>query len=80
MKKKIDLNLTTAFLVFCLIGFSREAHRGGITSLSVFFGLSVLGLVEECFNSLSGGGWNSNPGMFSLYESELERSWWCRLG
>lgn len=62
--------LTTAFLVFCLIGFSLDAHRGGTTSLSVFFSLSTLVLADGSFSSAAG--------IFSLYESGLEGWGWCR--
>lgn len=70
-------DLTTAFLVFCLIGFSLDAHRGGTMSRSVFFSLSMLGLAAGSFNSLLWGGWKSAPDVFSLYESELEGRLWC---
>lgn len=73
---KYEQYLTTAFLVFCLIGFSLDAHRGETMSLSVFF-LSTLGLAAGGFNSLLWGSWNSAAGIFSLYESELEGRLWC---
>lgn len=50
--KKYEQYLTTAFLVFCLIGFSLYAHSGGMMSLSVFFSLSTLGFATGSFNSL----------------------------
>ena len=62
--------LTTAFLVFCLMGLSLEAHSGGRTSLRVFLSL-VCPPVEVRlwggFGSRPRGGWNSGPtGTFSL--------------
>lgn len=69
-KKKLENYLTTAFLVFCLIGFSLEAHRGGTMSLRVFFSLSTLVLAERNFNSAAD--------LFSQYESGLEGWDWCR--
>ena len=62
--------LTTALLVFCLIGLSLEAHNGGRTSLRVFLSLVCPPMdvrLWEGFGSRPPGGWKSGaPGTFSL--------------
>lgn len=52
-KRRGKQHLTTAFLVFCLMGLRRDAHSGGTMSPSFFFFFSCSTV------AVGGGGLNS---------------------
>lgn len=63
--------LTTAFLVFCLMGLSLDAQSGGTTSRRLLF------FSKAGFSSLLWGGGNSTPGLSSRYASPFWRCDGC---